>query len=265
MIDIQQAWSIFTVNASTALRSNRSFYSPIRNSEYQIVEVLPDRIVISRVARQNNLTILTQAGFTNALTRLNANSGILRKTTMYRGHVIIETTIVEMLPSLLRWSNNAEYIVEIDLEENDNNEPIDIIEAINDEPERKIARQIRVRRGQLRLRANLIEIYQGRCAISGCNTIQTLQACHIVPSSVSGVNDTSNALLLRADIHDLFDSHVLGIHPITQTIQISQAITDTYYRSLHGAKLMERQGGRPLSMEALEFRWRLFTNQEVDN
>jgi len=262
MVNIEHAWNLFITNAESALAANRPFHSPIKHSEYRLIAVEDERVIISREAREDNFTTLTKRGFTNAMSRLNANSGIIEKTMMYRGHVIIETTIVEMLPTILRWLDSAGYIVEVENSGGDDN---NIVEARNDDPEERIARQIRSRRGQPMLRANLIKVYQSRCCVTRCNTIETLQACHLIPSVVSGDNDTSNAILLRADFHDLFDSHLLGIHPKDLTVHVDDYVKDEYYRSFQGVKLVERVDGNALSVAALEYRWSLFIKQSDDD
>lgn len=71
-------------------------------------------------------------------------------------------------------------------------------------------RQVLKRRGQGRFRASLINAYGGRCAISDCDALDALEAGHVAPYSESVNNAISNGLLLRADLHNLFDlEHVL--------------------------------------------------------
>ncbi|MDZ7808966.1 MAG: HNH endonuclease signature motif containing protein [Arhodomonas sp.] len=47
----------------------------------------------------------------------------------------------------------------------------------------------------------LIEAYEGRCAITGCNMLDVLEAAHIHPYRGDATNHPSNGLLLRADLH----------------------------------------------------------------
>src|SRR5205823_2979542 len=61
------------------------------------------------------------------------------------------------------------------------------------------------RQGQFAFRAALIEAYGGRCAMTGCDILEVLEAAHIVPYRGPSTNAVSNGLLLRADIHTLFD------------------------------------------------------------
>ncbi len=62
---------------------------------------------------------------------------------------------------------------------------------------------IQSRRGQPEFRQRLLAAYEGRCAITGCNVAEALEAAHIVPYAADGTYATSNSLLMRADIHTL--------------------------------------------------------------
>src|ERR1700722_13605652 len=69
----------------------------------------------------------------------------------------------------------------------------------------RIRRTIVQRRGQAKFRNALLEAYGSRCAISGCGALEVLEAAHICPYQGSATNHVTNGLLLRADIHTLFD------------------------------------------------------------
>ena len=98
-------------------------------------------------------------------------------------------------------------------------------------------RQVLKRRGQVRFRSSLIRAYQGRCAISGCDALDALEAGHVAPYSRSVNNHTSNGLLLRADLHSLFDLGLVGIHPTELTVMLSPKLAKTSYADLHGQKI----------------------------
>lgn len=59
--------------------------------------------------------------------------------------------------------------------------------------------------GQGTFKVLVTEAYHRRCAISGEKTLPVLDAAHIKPFSQEGPNNTSNGLLLRKDLHTLFD------------------------------------------------------------
>jgi len=102
---------------------------------------------------------------------------------------------------------------------------------------RKALRAVAVRQGQPRFREGLIKAYEGRCAVTECSVLATLQAAHIAPYNGSQTNSVQNGLLLRADIHNLFDLGLLQIEPNTYIIRISEDLTDTQYGPLQGKKI----------------------------
>lgn len=66
--------------------------------------------------------------------------------------------------------------------------------------------------GQADFRARLIKAY-GSCAITGCEVEAALSAAHIWEYHQGGCEEVWNGILLRADIHLLFDRHLLRIFP----------------------------------------------------
>jgi hypothetical protein len=76
-----------------------------------------------------------------------------------------------------------------------------------------IERKAEGRLGQAAFRDALMDAYGGRCAISGCSIDECLSAAHILDYSKSECQEVWNGILLRADIHLLFDRHVLRIFP----------------------------------------------------
>ena len=71
------------------------------------------------------------------------------------------------------------------------------------------------RQGQPAFRRQLIAAYKGRCAITGCEVQAVLEAAHIVPYKGSKTNDPGNGLLLRADMHTLFDLRLVAVDVAT--------------------------------------------------
>lgn len=87
---------------------------------------------------------------------------------------------------------------------------------------------IKTRRGQRDFRERLRRIYGDTCAISGSMVVPLLEAAHIVPHAHSTNYATSNGLLLRADIHTLFDMHLIAIDPDGQVV-VSRRLQRTEY------------------------------------
>lgn len=64
-----------------------------------------------------------------------------------------------------------------------------------------------------RFRRSLIARYGARCVISGTSVLDVLDAAHIQPVAGSGRDHVENGLLLRADLHRLFDAGLLTVVP----------------------------------------------------
>src|ERR1700719_292565 len=64
---------------------------------------------------------------------------------------------------------------------------------------------IHPRLGQGAFRVSVTDVYQHRCAVTGEKTLPILDAAHIRPFGQGGEHDITNGLLLRTDIHKLFD------------------------------------------------------------
>ncbi len=78
---------------------------------------------------------------------------------------------------------------------------------------RKVLQSISERRGQAKFRRSLLVAYRSQCAVTGCQIESLLEAAHIIPVSEDGSDAESNGLLLRTDIHTLFDLGLLAIDP----------------------------------------------------
>lgn len=100
----------------------------------------------------------------------------------------------------------------------------------------------RVRLGQGAFRVLITDAYDRKCAISGERTLPVLDAAHIKPYDQSGPHAISNGLLLRTDIHKLFDK---GYVTITNDykIEVSNRIKQEFengrdYYKFHGKNLL---------------------------
>ncbi len=128
----------------------------------------------------------------------------------------------------------------------------------------RVLREIAVRRGQRKMRNDLIDAYNATCAISGCDAVEALEAAHIVPSAEGGAPTPSNGLLLRADIHTLFDLGLLGIDPDDRAIHVSTRLAATTYAELEGRDLRApRDTHSAPALPALQWRWRYFMPDKV--
>lgn len=88
--------------------------------------------------------------------------------------------------------------------------------------------KVTTRTKQSEFRSIVLQAY-GACAVTGSKLSQVLEAAHIVP--FSGRNDTlKNGILLRADVHRLFDSFLLSINPKTKTLELNPVLEPEYGR-----------------------------------
>src|SRR5690606_6533257 len=85
----------------------------------------------------------------------------------------------------------------------------------------------RIRLGQGAFRVSLTDAYHRKCAISGERTLPVLEAAHIKPYSVSGPNHLSNGILMRADLHKLFDSGYLTLTKDLK-VEVSKRIKEEF-------------------------------------
>ena len=118
---------------------------------------------------------------------------------------------------------------------------------------RRIASSIVQRQGQGQFRAKLLNAYRGRCAFTGCDVASALEAAHIVSYKGQETNLEQNGLLLRADVHTLFDLGLIAIDSSNMTVVLSSSLASTHYSSLAGKQmaLPTEQGFIP-SREALD-------------
>lgn len=118
-----------------------------------------------------------------------------------------------------------------------------------------VVRTICARRGQSSFRNKLFAEYGGRCAVTGCDIAGLLEAAHINPYRGTQDNHPDNGILLRADIHTLFDLGLLGFDPTTLTVALKPKAMRGEYRALNGKEIAS---GGQLSHSALMIRWKQF-------
>lgn len=95
---------------------------------------------------------------------------------------------------------------------------------------------IKTRRGQPEFRDRLLRAYCSICAISGSTVEPLLEAAHIVPHALETNYTISNRLLLRADIHTLFDLHLIAIDA-SRGVAVSRSLEWTEYAHYRGRRL----------------------------
>ena len=106
----------------------------------------------------------------------------------------------------------------------------------DDDRERVIASIVR-RRGQAAFRDSLLIAYGHKCAVTACQVAEVLEAAHIKPHQGARTDVVVNGLLLRADLHTLFDLGLMAIDPKTMTVRIAPLLLETDYREFNGHDL----------------------------
>ncbi len=110
--------------------------------------------------------------------------------------------------------------------------------AISSDDQRDfVQRAVAQRRGQPQFRQGLVEVYGGRCCITDCDARPALEAAHISPYRGAHTNPLSNGLLLRADIHTLFDMYYLTVDASTVKVRLTNEWQRSQYGSFHGRML----------------------------
>lgn len=125
------------------------------------------------------------------------------------------------------------------------------------------------RLGQGSFRAMVTDAYEYRCAITRERTLPVLQAAHIRPYSEGGQHQLTNGLLLRSDLHTLFDKYYLSIEPTKRILVVSKRIRAEFENGRDYYALASRPLSQPVDISAvpttdnLFFHFDRFTSLEV--
>lgn len=122
--------------------------------------------------------------------------------------------------------------IELDVLESNTFEPESLIDA-----RQRIVASIFRRQGQQQFRQLLLHAYDGKCAVSNCGVPEVLEAAHIVPYIGPETNLISNGLLLRADIHILFDVGKIAVDAETMKLIVSPDLIGTSYEEFNDQQL----------------------------
>jgi hypothetical protein len=124
-------------------------------------------------------------------------------------------------------------------------------DAFGNDAQSEVARLIRLgnvasRPNQAAFSANVRRAYEGSCAFTGCTTAEALEAAHIRVAEGVDDNDLRNGILLRADVHALFDKGLIALTLDGNRVQISTRLTDPSYDFLRTTKVSQPKESRPL-------------------
>ncbi|WP_187398832.1 HNH endonuclease signature motif containing protein [Micromonospora sp. WP24] len=104
----------------------------------------------------------------------------------------------------------------------------------------------KARVGQDKFRAELRQRFGDVCAITGPQPASAVEAAHLYRYCDTATHDVMGGLLLRRDLHALFDRFLLAVDPRTWTVRIAPSLAA--YSDL--AKL----DGMPLAIPAALYR-----------
>lgn len=102
---------------------------------------------------------------------------------------------------------------------------------------RRIERAIVARQGANTFRTAVMIAFGGRCAVTGYDVSDGLEAAHIVPYRGVHTNAVTNGLLLRADLHTLFDRELIKVDADTFEVSVAPELRASSIGELHGRKL----------------------------
>jgi putative restriction endonuclease len=105
---------------------------------------------------------------------------------------------------------------------------------------------VRPRLGQGGFRVAVTDAYARACAVTGEHSLPALEAAHIKPFAKEGPHSISNGVLLRSDLHRLFDTGYLTVTPACR-LEVSRRLKEDFdngksYYPLHGQSVRVPNG-----------------------
>lgn len=113
-------------------------------------------------------------------------------------------------------------------------EPVVLAAESNDDSDTRVPTLARLRTAQDRFRETLLDAYSRRCAVTGYEAEPALQAAHILGYRGGSSQQVRNGLLLRADVHLLYDRHLLSVEPTEGCVWLADSLCSTAYGDLQG-------------------------------
>lgn len=111
------------------------------------------------------------------------------------------------------------------------------IPSIDEDLRRWRVMQQAIREGQAGFREELMQAYSGSCALTGYDLDLALDAAHVRRYYGRHTNFVQNGILLRKDLHRLFDNGVFGIRPDDLSIAINDRAKHSKYAELSEMRL----------------------------
>lgn len=125
------------------------------------------------------------------------------------------------------------------------------------EHERKTA-VVKARPGQQKFRDEAMRRHKNRCVVTGFAVREVLDAAHMIPHTGDPAFEVAeNSLVLRRDIHALFDACLLAIDPRTNKILVSPGLAGTAYEK----SLKDRVVDHKLAPASLRYQFHKFKSE----
>lgn len=105
----------------------------------------------------------------------------------------------------------------------------------------------RGRLGQGAFRVLVTDAYQRRCAVTGEKTLPVLEAAHIKPYAYLGPHRINNGILLRSDLHKLFDLGYVTVTPALR-LEVSMRLREEW----HNGRVYYEHHGQALGFLPLD-------------
>lgn len=178
---------------------------------------------------------------------------VISKTLRYNVQMSIQKINLHWASNLIA---NSSYLP-LNVEKHDADTNDDTLIFSDEDQRRIVERHIKQRRGQKTFREQLLK-YNPICAVTGCELVDILEAAHIDAYRNETHNHISNGVLLRSDIHTMFDLNLIAIHPQTHTIHLFPEAKNNGYDEYDGKKIHVKH---KLSESSLLKRWDYFLSK----
>lgn len=216
-------------------------------------------------------------GFEEVFKKFNGQYGLLKIQVKYLLYLLIESSRISLKDELYHpyltteISETYEILPDDEIDVELDQEELDYDELNQPEIPNELIKdylaQIKIRRGQPRFRQKLLKLYRKTCIVTGCKIIDLLEAAHLFPHSNKNDYSLSNGILLRADIHTLFDLGLIAINPENMLLELNIILKDSDdYKKLNNldisSKLLKLNPKYKLNEQGLRWRWENFIEFE---
>lgn len=215
------AWDAFQdKNGVASLEDLRSRVRRYRPSDTALDPVIGCNVLVEPFFFEREKWIRIPESFA-----LNIVSGRTYDTNTDEGQSVWDAVLNAMPASYTAQQSEAEY-------------------SANDGPRFGEEYLTRSRLGQGTFRVLVTDAYQRRCAVTGERTLPVLEAAHIKPYSLHGPHQVANGILLRSDLHKLFDLGYVTVTPELR-VEVSARLRTEWengreYYTHHGQQLVVR-------------------------